>query len=65
MSIFEEYGAFNVTDMTRSSSKQCNMSLNIPNLMPQRTFCYLNFISVTKPQKFGNETYATEIQHRM
>ena len=33
------------------------MSLTIPNLVPQRPFCYLNFISVAKPQKFGNETY--------
>ena len=34
-----------------------NMSLTIPNLVPQRPFCYLNFISVAKPQKIGNETY--------
>ena len=33
------------------------MSLTIPNLVAQRPFCYLNFISVAKPQKFGNETY--------
>ena len=32
-----------------------NMSLTIPNLVPQRHVCYLNFISVAKPQKFGNE----------
>ena len=31
-----------------------NMSLTIPNSVPQRPFCYLNFISVAKPQKFGN-----------
>ena len=35
----------------------CNMSLTIPNLVPQRPFYYLNFISVAKPQKFENETY--------
>ena len=34
-----------------------NMSLTIPNLVPQRPFCYINFISVAKPQKFGNKTY--------
>ena len=33
-----------------------NMSLTIPNLVSQRPFCYLNFISVAKLQKFGNET---------
>ena len=33
----------------------CNMSLTIPNLVPQRPFYYLNFISVAKPQKFGNK----------
>ena len=31
------------------------MSLTIPNLVPQRPFCYLNFISVAKPQKFEME----------
>ena len=35
----------------------CKMSLTIPNLVPHRPFCYLNFISVAKTQKFGNETY--------
>ena len=34
----------------------CNMNLTISNLVPQRSFCYLNFISVAKLQKFGNET---------
>ena len=38
-----------------------NMSLTIPNLVPQRPFCYLNFISVAKPQKFGNETYDAHV----
>ena len=33
----------------------------IPNLVPQRLFCYLNFISVAKPQKFGNETYDAHV----
>ena len=37
------------------------MSLTIPNLVPQRPFCYLNFISGTKPQKFGNETYDAHV----
>ena len=36
-------------------------SLTIPNLVPQRPFCYLNFISVAKPQKTGNETYDAHI----
>ena len=27
-----------------------NMSLTIPNLVPQRPFCYLNFICVDKIQ---------------
>ena len=26
-----------------------NISLIIPNLVPQRPFCYLNFINVAKP----------------
>ena len=38
-----------------------NMSLTIPNLVPQRPFCYLNFISAAKPQKFGNETYDAHV----
>ena len=33
-----------------------NMSLTIPNFVPKRPFCYLNFISVAEPQKFENET---------
>ena len=33
----------------------------MPNLVPQRPFCYLNFISVAKPQKFGNETYDAHV----
>ena len=33
------------------------MSLTIPNLVPQRPFCYLNFTTVSKPQKIANETY--------
>ena len=37
------------------------MSLTIPNLVPQRPFCYLNFISVAKSQKFGNETYDAHV----
>ena len=37
------------------------MSLTMPNLVPQRPFCYLNFISVAKPQKFGNETYVAHV----
>ena len=38
-----------------------NMSLNIPNLVPKRPFCYLNFTSVAEPQKFGNETYDAHV----
>ena len=38
-----------------------NMNLTIPNLVPQRSFCYLNFISVAKPQTFGNETYDAHV----
>ena len=38
-----------------------SMSLTIPNLVPQRPFCYLNFISVAKPQKIGNETYDAHV----
>ena len=38
-----------------------NMSLTIPNLVPQRPFCYLNFISVAKPQKIGNKTYDAHV----
>ena len=38
-----------------------NMSLTIPNLVPQRPFCYLNFNSVAKLQKFGNETYDAHV----
>ena len=38
-----------------------NMSLTIPNLVPQRPFYYLNFISVAKPQKFGNKTYDAHV----
>ena len=38
-----------------------NMSLTIPILVLQRPFCYLNFISVAKPQKFGNETYDAHV----
>ena len=38
-----------------------NMSLTIPNLVPQRPFCYLNFISVAKPQKFGDKTYDAHV----
>ena len=37
------------------------MSLTITNLVPQRPFCYLNFISVAKPQKFGNEMYDAHV----
>ena len=37
------------------------MSLTIPNVVPQRPFCYLNFISAAKPQKFGNETYDAHV----
>ena len=39
----------------------CSMSLTIPNLVPQRPFCYLNFISAAKPQKFENETYDAHV----
>ena len=42
-------------------TKTSNMSLTIPNLVPQRSFCYLNFISVVKPQKIGNETYDAHV----
>ena len=38
-----------------------NMNLTIPNLVPHRPFCYLNFISAAKPQKFGNETYDAHV----
>ena len=38
-----------------------DMSLTIPDLVPQGPFCYLNFISVDKPQKFGNETYDAHV----
>ena len=38
-----------------------NMSLTIPNLVPKRPFCYLNFISVAKPQKIGNETFDAHV----
>ena len=38
-----------------------NMSLTIPNLVPQRPFCYLNLISVAKPQKIGNEMYDAHV----
>ena len=38
-----------------------NMSLTVPNIVPQRPFCYLNFISMAKPQKFGNETYDAHV----
>ena len=38
-----------------------NMSLTIHNLVPQRPFCYLNFISMAKPQKFVNETYDAHV----
>ena len=37
------------------------LSLSVPNLVSQKPFCYLNFISVAKPQKFGNETYDAHI----
>ena len=32
-----------------------NMSLTIPNLVPQRPFCYLSFISVAKKKRYVNE----------
>ena len=38
-----------------------NRSLTIPNLVPQRPFCYLNFISVAKTQNIGNETYDVHV----
>ena len=38
-----------------------NMSLTLFNLVPQRPFCYLNFSSVAKPQKIGNETYDAHV----
>ena len=37
------------------------MSLTLPNLVPQRPFCYLNFISAAKYQMFGNETYDAHV----
>ena len=37
------------------------MNLIIPNLVPQMPFCYLNFISVAKPQKIENETYDAHV----
>ena len=37
------------------------MSLTLPNLVPQRPVCYLNFISVAKPQKLGNEMYDAHV----
>ena len=37
------------------------MSLTIPNLVQQRPFCYLNFISAAKRQKSGNETYDAHV----
>ena len=32
--------------------------------MPQRPFCYLNFINVAKPQKTENETYDAHVLAR-
>ena len=47
--------------MANSTVCQSNMSLTIPNLVPQRPFCYFNLISVATPQKFGNETYDVHV----
>ena len=50
-SLFEIYGQKSIY----------NMSLTIPNLVPQRPFCCLNFNSVAKPQKFGSERYDAHV----
>ena len=57
MHISEKYGAFKHFFL----SSRHNMSSTIPDLVPQRPFCYLNFINVAKPQKLGNETYDAHV----